>query len=75
MWETALMRFRYPSTCGLLLQLVSRQLSAPNPQLSVAASSEDSYPKPELEHVPQGTACIIQGHVLLKQSFKSKPGF
>lgn len=39
-------------------------LSAPNPRLSVAASSEDSNPKPELEHVPQGTACIIQGHIL-----------
>lgn len=50
-------------------------LSTPNPWLSVAASSEDSYPKPELEHMPQGTACIIQGHIFLKQTFKSKPGF
>lgn len=40
--------------------------SAPNPQLSMAASSENSYPKPELEHVPQGRTCIIQGHILLK---------
>lgn len=32
-------------------------------------------PKPGLEHVPQGTACIIQGRILLKQTFKSKPGF
>lgn len=50
-------------------------LSAPNPRLSMAASSADSYPKPELGHVPQGTTCIIQGHILLKQTFKSKPGF
>lgn len=54
---------------------VQTLLSALNPRLSMATSSEDSYPKPDLGHVPQGTACIIQGHILLKQTFKSKPGF
>lgn len=58
---------------------VQTVLSVPNPRLSVAASSEHSYPKPELGRVPQGTTCIIQGHsfksIILLNLFQSKPGF
>lgn len=77
------MRFRCSSTCWLLLQftetyLVSRQfclLQTLSSQWLLQVEASGSYLEPEHEHVPQGTTYIIQGHILLKQTFKSKPRF
>lgn len=71
------MRFRYPSTCGMLLQLtetylVSRQFCLLQTLRFQWLLQVKTYLKPEHENVPQGTTCIFSGTHSFKSNFQVK---